>query len=186
MALNQLLTLLLPEIVLTVVALVIFGLDLVWRGDEVRGRWLPWVTFLGVLLTLAVTIVVWPLAGAGGQPLALTTGQSFGGDNTPMLALDGTALFFKLFTLLVLAIVGLSAGEYVKTHTPFRGEFYALLLLAGLAIMLASAATNLVMIYLSIEFLSITSYILTGYLRDDPRSVEALSLIHISEPTRPY
>jgi proton-translocating NADH-quinone oxidoreductase chain N len=83
------------------------------------------------------------------------------------------ALFFKLFTLLVLAIVGLSAGEYVKTHTPFQGEFYALLLLAGLAIMLASAATNLVMIYLSIEFLSITSYILTGYLRDDPRSVEA-------------
>jgi proton-translocating NADH-quinone oxidoreductase chain N len=35
-----------------------------------------------------------------------------------------------------------------------------------------AAATNLVMIYLSIEFLSITSYVLTGYLRDDPRSTE--------------
>ncbi len=173
MTLNQLLTLLLPEIVLTVAAFVVLGLDLIWRGDEVRGRWLPWVAFLGVLLTLVATIAVWPMAGVGGRPLALTVGQGFGGDAIPMMALDGLALFFKLFTVLVLLIVTLSAGEYVQTHTPFRGEFYALMLLAGLSIMLASAATNLVMIYLAIEFLSITSYVLTGYLRDDPRSTEA-------------
>ena len=60
----------------------------------------------------------------------------------------------------------------MQARTPFRGEFYALLLLAGLSIMLASAAVNLVMIYLSIEFLSITSYVLTGYLRNDARSTE--------------
>jgi NADH-quinone oxidoreductase subunit N len=173
LTLNQFLTLLLPEIVLTAAAFVVLGLDLIWRGDQVRGRWLPWIAFLGVLLTLGATILVWPMAGASGLPLALATGQGFGGEATSMMALDGLALFFKLFTVLVLAIVGLSAGEYVRTHTPFRGEFYALMLLAGLAIMLASAATNLVMIYLSIEFLSITSYVLTGYLRDDPRSIEA-------------
>jgi NADH-quinone oxidoreductase subunit N len=172
LTLNQLLILLLPEIVLTVVALAILGLDLIWRGNEARGRWLPWIALLGIVLTLAATILVWPLAGGAGQPLALVSGQSFGGENTPMLALDGLALFFKLFTLLVLAFVTLSAGEYVKTRVHFRGEFYALLLLAGLSIMLAAAATNLLMIYLSIEFLSITSYVLTGYLRDDARSVE--------------
>jgi proton-translocating NADH-quinone oxidoreductase chain N len=125
-----------------------------------------------VLLTLAATIVVWPMAGASGLPVTFDSGEGFGGDSIPMMALDGLALFFKLFTILVLAFVGLSAGEYVTKHTPFRGEFYALMLLAGLAIMLAAGATNLVMIYLSIEFLSITSYILTGYLRDDPRSTE--------------
>jgi proton-translocating NADH-quinone oxidoreductase chain N len=173
LTLNQLLLLLLPEVVLTVAAFAVFVVDMVWRGDEVRGRWLPWLALLGVLLTLAATIVVWPLAGAGGQPLAWTLGQGFGGDVIPMMALDGLALFFKLFTVLVLLIVALSAGEYVQARTPFRGEFYALVLLAGLSIMLASAATNLVMIYLSIEFLSITSYVLTGYLRDDPRSTEA-------------
>jgi NADH-quinone oxidoreductase subunit N len=173
LTLNQFLTLLLPEIVLTVAAFVIFALDMIWRGDAVRGRWLSWLAFLGVLLTLAATILVWPMAGASGQPLALAGGQGFGGDAIPMMALDGLALFFKLFTVLVLAILALSASEYVQAHTPFRGEFYALMLLAGLSIMLASAATNLVMVYLSIEFLSITSYILTGYLRDDPRSTEA-------------
>ena len=173
MTLNQLLLLLLPEVVLTVAAFVVFVVDMVWSGDDVRGRWLPWLAFLGVLLTLAATIVVWPMAGAGGQPLAWTLGQGFGGEVIPMMALDGLALFFKLFTVLVLLIVALSAGEYVQARTPFRGEFYALMLLAGLSIMLASASTNLVMIYLSIEFLSITSYVLTGYLRDDPRSTEA-------------
>jgi proton-translocating NADH-quinone oxidoreductase chain N len=89
-----------------------------------------------------------------------------------MLALDQLALFFKLFTVLVLILVGLAATEYVQTHTPFRGEFYALMLLGGLAMMLSAAATNLVMIFLAIEFLSITGYVLTGYLRDDARSTE--------------
>jgi NADH-quinone oxidoreductase subunit N len=172
LTLNQFLTLLLPEIVLTLAAFVILGLDIVWRGDQARERWLPWIAFLGLLLTLAATIIVWPMAGPSGQGLILGVGQGFGGAGSPMLALDGLALFFKLFTVLILAIVTLSAGEYVQKHTPYRGEFYALMLLAGLSIMLASAATNLVMIYLSIEFLSITSYILTGYLRNDLRSIE--------------
>jgi proton-translocating NADH-quinone oxidoreductase chain N len=173
LTLNQFLTLLLPEIFLTVVACLVFVLDMIIRGDEVRERRLPMFALVGVFLTLAATIRIWPLAGDSGQPLALTIGQGFGGDAVPMMALDGLALFFKLFTVLVLAIIALSAGEYVHTRTPFRGEFYALMLLAGLSIMLASAATNLIMIYLSIEFLSITSYVLTGYLRDDPRSTEA-------------
>ena len=173
MTLNHLLILLLPEITLTVAAFLVFILDMIVRGDEVRGSRLQLFAFLGVLLTLAATILVWPLAGASGLPITLDVGQGFGGDAPPMMVLDGLSLFFKLFTVLVLAIVVLSAGEYVRTHTRFRGEFYALVLLAGLSIMLASASTNLVMIYLSIEFLSITSYVLTGYLRDDARSTEA-------------
>lgn len=169
---NSFLLLLLPEITLTVVAFLIFILDMISRGDEVRGHRLRWFAFLGVMLTLVATILIWPLAAAGPTPVALDLGLGFGGDAVPMIVLDNLALFFKLFTVLVLAIIILSAGEYISEHTPFRGEFYALMLLAGLSIMLASAATNLVMIYLSIEFLSITSYILTGYLRNDARSTE--------------
>jgi proton-translocating NADH-quinone oxidoreductase chain N len=173
LTLNRFLLLLLPEITLSVVAFLIFVLDLIVGGDEARERRLQWFAFVGVLLTLVAALLIWPLTEAGGLPVAFVGGLGFGGDVVPMMILDGLALFFKLFTVLVLAIIILSSGEYVKTHTPFRGEFYALVLLAGLSIMLASAATNLVMIYLSIEFLSITSYVLTGYLRDDVRSTEA-------------
>jgi len=58
------------------------------------------------------------------------------------------------------------------TH-PYRGEFYALLVFAALAICLASSAINLISVYLAMEFLSITSYVLAGYLRGDAKSNEA-------------
>jgi proton-translocating NADH-quinone oxidoreductase chain N len=54
-----------------------------------------------------------------------------------------------------------------------QGEFYALLLFATLAITLIAGASNLVLIFLSVDFLSITSYVLTGYVREDRRSIEA-------------
>ena len=172
MTLNQFLVLLLPELVLTIAALVVLGMDMLWSERDSRKRVLPWVAFVGVLATLVVIVLIWPLASAGGIPIAFSTSQDFGGDQTPMLVLDGLALFFKLLAVLVLAFVLLSAGDYVRARTRFRGEFYALLMFAGLAMMLASAATNLLMIYLAIEFLSIVSYVLTGFLREDERSTE--------------
>jgi proton-translocating NADH-quinone oxidoreductase chain N len=61
----------------------------------------------------------------------------------------------------------------MRRRTPYRGEFYTLLLFTALAISLIAAATDLILIYLAIELLSITSYVLTGYLREDPKSNEA-------------
>jgi proton-translocating NADH-quinone oxidoreductase chain N len=70
-------------------------------------------------------------------------------------------------------VVILTAMPYLTGRTPYRGEFYALLLVVGAAICLATSATNLVMIYLGMEFLSITSYVLAGFLRNDQKSGEA-------------
>jgi NADH-quinone oxidoreductase subunit N len=70
-------------------------------------------------------------------------------------------------------LVTLAAVPYLKGRTPYRGEFFALLLFAGLAICLASSAINLISVYLAMEFLSITSYVLAGYLRNDLKSNEA-------------
>lgn len=159
--------LLLPEIIITVVAFAIFTLDIIWKGDQRSTTILPWVALTGALLALLATINIWPAAS---NQYGLATDA---GNFVPMLAVDRMALFFKIVAVLTVALVGLSAVDYLKTHTSFRGEFYALTLLAGLSLMLLSSATNLIMIYLSLEFLSITSYILTGYLRQDARSTEA-------------
>ncbi len=161
------LALLLPEIIITAVAFAILTLDIVWKGDRRSTTLLPWTAFAGAIGTLLATVYVWTLTG--GSPEA-----AIGAPNTiPMMAVDPMALFFKILAALTVALVGLSAVEYINARSPFRGEFYALTLLAGLSLMLLSSATNLVMIYLSLEFLSITSYILTGYLRRDDRSTEA-------------
>jgi NADH-quinone oxidoreductase subunit N len=171
----QVLLHLLPEIILTLAAFVIFTAALIWRGSEGSTQWAPWLALLGAIGAFAATIYLWPLVGPDtviATDLIEGSGRQLGGE-TPMLAVDKLALFFKLLVSLVVALVGLSAVEYLRSRTPFRAEFYALTLLAGVSVMLLAASTNLVMLYLSFEFLSITSYVLTGYLRQDERSTES-------------
>jgi proton-translocating NADH-quinone oxidoreductase chain N len=161
------LILLLPEIIITVAAFLIITLDIIWNGDERSLTILPWVAFAAAVAAILATLNAWPLSSVNN---AIATD---GAGAVPMLAVDPMALFFKILSALTVALVGLSSVDYLRAHTPFRGEFFGLTLLAGLSLMLMSSATNLVMIYLSVEFLSITSYILTTYLRTDARSTEA-------------
>ncbi len=165
---NELLYLL-PEIIIAVTAFLILSLDILWKGDQRNAAILPWLTLAGTVLALLDSVYVWA-NGAATNVAALSTDAA---GTVPMLAIDNMAFFFKVFATLTVALVGLSAVEYMNSRTPFKGEFYVLTLLAGLSLMFLSNATNLVMIYLSLEFLSITSYILTGFLRQDTRSTEA-------------
>jgi proton-translocating NADH-quinone oxidoreductase chain N len=158
-----------PEIIIAVTAFLVLTLDIIWKGDQRSATILPWVTFAGAILALGDATLLWQ-GGAANSTTALATDVA---GVVPMLAIDHMAFFFKVFSALTVALVGLSAVEYINARTPFRGEFYVLTLLAGLSLMFLASATNLVMIYLSLEFLSITSYILTGYLRQDNRSTEA-------------
>jgi proton-translocating NADH-quinone oxidoreductase chain N len=162
---------LLPEIIITLVAFVVLTLDIIWKGDRRSTTILPWLSFVGVVVALlSVLWLWWGLDSEFTSRFGIATDA---GRLAPMMAIDNMALFFKILALLTTAIVALMAVEYIKKQTPFRGEFYALTLFAGLSLMFLSSATNLVLIYLSLEFLSITSYILTGFLRQDNRSTEA-------------
>lgn len=156
-----------PEVIITVFAFGVLTLEIAWKGDRRSATILPWVAFAGAVAALLATLWVWPAAS---NTYGLATDA---GNFIPMVAVDRLALFFKILAALTVALVGLSAVDYLNKRTPFRGEFYALTLFAGLSLMLLSSATNLVMIYLSLEFLSITSYVLTAFLRQDDRSTEA-------------
>ena len=158
LTLSQTIALLSPQLLLVVGALAVFGLDLVWRD---RG-WLPYVALLGLGVTLGASLYLLLGVDLPSEPI-------LGG----MLAVDAFALFFQIVAALTGGLVILSALDYMPGRMPYRAEFYGLLLIACLAITLVAAGTDLVMIYIAIELLSITSYILTGYLRDDPKSTEA-------------
>jgi proton-translocating NADH-quinone oxidoreductase chain N len=155
---------------MTAAAFTVLTLDIIWKGDRRSATILPWLAFGATILALAAVINIWLAPGAASNEFGVATDVN---NMVQMVAVDRMALFFKILALLTVALVGLSAVEYVEKHTPFRGEFYALTLFAGLSLMLLSSATNLVMIFLSLEFLSISSYILTGFLRQDNRSTEA-------------
>ncbi len=173
LTLGQTLWLLSPELVLLLAGLLVLGLDAirptsasastalsveasaVLRQEE--KHWLPYVALAGLAGALIATITLW---GCDTRVLFV-------------LSCDPFALVVKVIALLAMGIVVLISDVYIRTHSRCQGEFYALLLFSTLAICLLSAATNLIMIFLTFDFLSITSYILTGYLRDDRRSTEA-------------
>ncbi len=90
-----------------------------------------------------------------------------------MLVFDSFAIYFRALIALAAVIgVWMSIGsEEVKTCD--QGEYYAILLASTFAMFLMAESANLLMAYLALEFVSLTSYILTGFLRHNRRSLEA-------------
>jgi NADH-quinone oxidoreductase subunit N len=155
----------LPDLILLVLGCVLLLEEMVApRATKLIGK----TTVIGLLLALGG--MVGPAVSTNGfdprsvEPLQLT----FGG----ALAADGFSLLFKAVAILGTLLVVLMSLNYVER---FRnpGEFFALLVFATLAATLVASASDLVMIYLGIEFLSITSYVLVCYLKFQPRSTEA-------------
>jgi NADH-quinone oxidoreductase subunit N len=147
----------LPELTLTVAILVVILCDISLK--RLRNVLNPLLTIASLLLALYFTLQLNQAAPA----------DLFGS----MLALDGFAQFFKLFLILagLLVVLGsLDADELSSVH---QGEFFALLLSVTLGMILMANSINLAMLYLSLELVSLTSYIMVGYLRTDRLSNEA-------------
>jgi NADH-quinone oxidoreductase subunit N len=90
-----------------------------------------------------------------------------------MIVQDQFAVFFKvLFALATIAAIWMSLGSR-EVERISQGEYYALLLSSALGMYFMAGANNLLMAYLSLEFVSLTSYVLTGTMRHDRRSGEA-------------
>lgn len=89
------------------------------------------------------------------------------------LALDPFARFFKVLILIAtMFAVGMSMKTKELEGGRF-GEYYALIFAMLLGMMIMVSAIDILMIYLSLELVSITSYILAGYLKNRQRSNEA-------------
>jgi NADH-quinone oxidoreductase subunit N len=90
-----------------------------------------------------------------------------------MLVYDSFAIFFRaLIALAALVAVWMSIGSE-EVHGCEQGEYYAVLLASTLGMFLMAESNNLLMAYLALEFVSLTSYVLTGILKHNRRSQEA-------------
>ncbi|MBU0496257.1 MAG: NADH-quinone oxidoreductase subunit N [Chloroflexi bacterium] len=161
---QSILVLLGPELVLSFFALVIMLLGLVSRQRISEGL-LRALALIGPILAGLWTLwLLLPWNGEQGAQASLLGG---------MATVDPFALFFALLACLATILVVLMSWEYVTAKIKAPGEFYSLLLFAATAICLVAAASDLIMIYVAIEFLSLSSYMLTGFLRNDDKSTEA-------------
>ncbi len=151
-----------PEniLVLGILAIVVVGMV---RKRQCR-RTVGGITLGTCVLSLAATLVT-----ADG-----TSRGIFGG----VIARDPFSDFFKILFLVTTAVVGLVALR-ARDTVDYRdndrdaSEFYALTLSATLGMNLMAASTDLLMAFLSLEFVSIISYVLSGFTRGSRRSAEA-------------
>src|SRR5690606_7947292 len=82
-------------------------------------------------------------------------------------------LFLKIVIYTGMALVAVAGGAHMNARVSGRGEFWSLYVFVTLAMSLAVSANTLLLIFLTVEFLSITSYLLVGLAREDRRSSEA-------------
>jgi NADH-quinone oxidoreductase subunit N len=90
-----------------------------------------------------------------------------------VVAIDPMAVFFKCFLILTSFLVLLASPGSKELPQRHLGEFYALLLSVTLAMLLLASSVDLLMLYLSLEMVSLGSYIMVGYMRSDRQSNEA-------------
>ena len=148
------LALFIPELTLVVFAILVILLDLGVRQKAVLAA----VSLAGLVIAGGVSVAMW-----GGSYPALFNN---------MLAVDNFALFFKLLFLGIAFLVILASADYVAKFARFQGEYYALILLSTLGMMLMAATADLISIYVALELTSISLYVLVGFLKDR-KSTEA-------------
>jgi proton-translocating NADH-quinone oxidoreductase chain N len=154
---------LLPELVLSAAAVAVLVADLATPAE--RKRWLGWLAVAGVVSAAAACVALLGdlgvLGGAGVRVFADT------------YTVDAFAVYFKLVALAAVALVGVVSLDFFPGRTSHLGEVFALLLFAGVGLLLMASASDLILLLLSIEFVSLSSYLLAGFLKADPKSNEA-------------
>jgi len=147
----------LPEGIVIVTLMVVLIVDLIL--GRTSARWIGYLAIAGLLTAIAALYFQWdninPIAFSGG----------FNGD-------DLSIVFRGIIALSALVTILMSI-RYIEQSGTALAEFIAILLTATLGGMFLSGASELVMIFISLESLSISSYLLTGYTKRDPRSNEA-------------
>ncbi len=89
------------------------------------------------------------------------------------LVLDGFAIFFNAIVIASAALVMLISYRYLEDESEHQGEYYALMLFACCGAFFLSAGLDMVTIFVGLETMAVSFYVLVGFLRNDRRSNEA-------------
>jgi NADH-quinone oxidoreductase subunit N len=148
-----------PELFLTAAGLVMLGLS-VAIGKK-REDFLAFLSVLMIGITVAFLVFV-AVQPDRAKPIL---GGAF--------VVDNFALFFKGLILLSLALTVLASAKYVGSAPYPGGEYYALLLFTGVGMLFMASGNNLIAIYVALELMALSSYVLAGYFKGEPKSTEA-------------
>ena len=145
-----------PELIIVAFAILVILFDLVSQGQSSKGT--AYLSLAGLLFTTIAVLIVGPM----NQSLF------FG-----MIRIDGFATFFKIIVLIATAVTIVFSMVSNELDPKAQGEYYALFIAINLGMFLMASSANILIAYLSLETVSLTSYILAGFLTRNPRSSEA-------------
>src|SRR5271169_1953842 len=146
----------LPETVVITTALLVLVFDLFIEED--RKATLGWFSVIGIV---GAAIATYKLMGVNAVFFSGT------------FHLDAFSTFFKFVFYIACGLGILVSINYLKIEKIHRGEYYALMLFATSGMMLMASAGDLITLYLGLELMALSIYILAGFMRSDNRSNEA-------------
>ncbi len=151
---------LLPEIVISLGACLLLLAPVTPLRGRISAKW----TMLVLLALTAVAVVVCSNVVAG---IEQTAGFA------SMFALDGFAIFFKLLFIVTIAMVTLLSDDFFRGTRYSPWEYYSLLAFALCGMLFMVSGIHLASIYVGLELMSLSSYILAGYFKNEQKSTEA-------------
>ncbi len=149
--------LLMPQLVIALTLLIVLGFDLF---DSISKTVLGWMTIVGAGIALWVSI-------------QMHLGGRVGTQFYEMFKVDNFSLFFNMIFLVSTILVVLISMSYLDRGDRKQGPYYLLILLATLGMMLMAAGNELIIVFLGLELMSLSLYVLAGYFRESPASSEA-------------
>jgi NADH-quinone oxidoreductase subunit N len=154
-----------PEIAISVTLLLIVIFDLIYKDNK---KAIPFIAAAGLIATLSILVSDLYLTG-----FAFTISDSFG--SFGMVTVDSFGTYFKvLISICSLLILYFSeASSEIQKTSDRKGEYYTLIFGMILGMFLLVSASDLILIYLSLELMSLSSYVLAGFTKLRDRSSEA-------------
>ncbi|MEJ2109220.1 MAG: proton-conducting transporter membrane subunit [Acidobacteriota bacterium] len=154
---TEIILLLLPQIVLVLAGMVLMLLE-PFTAAAHKGK-LAWIA------VLAAVAAAFSLQSQGlGQSRTILGG---------MFVVDSFSLFFQWIFLVILAVSSIISIKFNERESINRGEYYALLLFATSGMSLMASSNDLILTFVGIEILSIATYVLAGFKKNDRRSNES-------------
>ncbi|MEA1944459.1 MAG: NADH-quinone oxidoreductase subunit N [Euryarchaeota archaeon] len=148
---------LLPEGVLIGVAVLVILAGLFIEQKKILG----YITLVGLLVSLGLVIKDWNL------PATFNDAPFYGA-----IVVDPFSQIFNLMFLVVGVLVCIAALKAYGDH-PHQDEFYSLMLLAIIGMMVVAMSKDLVALFIGFELASIATYTMAGFNKRDPKSIEA-------------
>ncbi|HET7153282.1 MAG TPA: NADH-quinone oxidoreductase subunit N [Candidatus Kapabacteria bacterium] len=156
-----------PETVLIGTFLLALCTDMIFKQKKITAI----VALIGIAVAGYYTILQTKL-----PPAVIFTGTYVFHPPFGMYAVDSFAIFFKLLLALagiVIVLFSMNSRELAEESRTHIGEYYALLVAMMIGMFLMTGVADILMMYIALELVSITSYILAGFLKNVYRSGEA-------------